>query len=59
MDSRHGCPKGFRNGSSGNQFTYSDEPGPSKRRRCREWGITYITRPGEEPAPEIPQPPTA
>jgi hypothetical protein len=45
------------------EFAHRDEPGPSKRRRCREWGITYITRPGEEPdpvdpAPETPQPPT-
>ena len=39
----------FGTGVPGNQFTYRDEPGPSKRRKCREWGITYITRPGEEP----------
>jgi len=43
------------------EFTYRDEPGPSKRRKCREWGLTYIARPGEtpdpeEPAPETPQP---
>jgi hypothetical protein len=45
------------------EFTYRKEPGPSKRRRCREWGLVYVTRPGEEPdpeepAPENPQPPT-
>jgi hypothetical protein len=38
-------------GFPGNQFTYRKEPGPSKRRRCREWGLVYITRPGEEPDP--------
>jgi hypothetical protein len=38
-------------GFPGNQFTYRKEPGPSKRRRCREWGVVYVTRPGEEPDP--------
>lgn len=44
---RRASGKGF----PGNQFTYRKEPGPSKRRRCREWGLVYVTRPGEEPDP--------
>ena len=35
------------------EFTYRNEPGPSRRRRAREWGITYVTRPGEIPDEEI------
>ena len=31
--------------------------GPSRRRRGREWGIVYLTRPGEPPDPEIPAEP--
>lgn len=38
------------------EFSYRKEPGPSKRRRCREWGLVYITRPGEEPDPVEPTP---
>jgi hypothetical protein len=46
------------------EFTYRNDPGPGKRRKCREWGLVYITRPGEEPdpvepAPENPQSPIA
>lgn len=40
------------------EFTYRDDPGPSKRRKAREWGITYVTRPGETPDPEDPATPT-
>jgi hypothetical protein len=33
------------------EFTYREDPGPSKRRKSREWGLTYVTRPGETPDP--------
>ncbi len=29
------------------EFTYRKDPGPSKRRRCREWGVVYVTRPAK------------
>ena len=31
------------------EFAYREDPGPSKRRKARLWGITYVTRPGETP----------
>lgn len=33
--------------------------GPSRRRRGREWGIVYLTRPGEPADPEEPATPEA
>lgn len=44
------------------EFTYRRESGPSRRRKCREWGVVYIPRPGEEPdeeEPPTPEPPAA
>lgn len=42
------------------EFAYRKDSAPSRRRKCREWGIVYITRPGEELDPEeaTPAPPT-
>jgi len=31
------------------EFTYRKDDAPSKRRKAREWGVFYATRPGEEP----------
>jgi hypothetical protein len=38
------------------EFKLRAETGPSRRRRGREWGIVYLTRPGEAPDPEPPGP---
>lgn len=35
------------------EFTFRKEAASSKRRKAREYGVVYITRPGEEPEPEI------
>jgi hypothetical protein len=40
------------------EFKYRRETGPSRRRKCREWGVVYIPRPGEEPDDEEPGGPT-
>ena len=43
------------------EFTFRKDDAPSKRRKAREWGVFYDTRPGEEPengeepAPEEPE----
>ncbi len=34
------------------EFTLREDPAPSRRRKAREWGVTYIPRPGETPDPE-------
>lgn len=40
------------------EFTYRKDDAPSKRRKSREWGVFYATRPGEEPENgEEPPPP--
>lgn len=47
------------------EFTYREDNGPSRRRKCREWGVVYVPRPGEAPdpeeaeTPETPEPPTS
>lgn len=38
------------------EFRLRTLDGPSRRRRAREWGVAYVTRPGEPPDPEPPQP---
>jgi hypothetical protein len=40
------------------EFAHRAEPGPGKRRKAREWGVTYLTRPGETPDPEDPETPS-
>jgi hypothetical protein len=42
------------------EFNLRSLDSPSKRRRAREWGVVYLTRPGEPPDPEgdTPPPPT-
>lgn len=39
------------------EFKLRTLDGPSRRRRAREWGLVYLTRPGEPPDPEPPGPP--
>lgn len=41
------------------EFKLRTLDGPSRRRRAREWGIVYLTRPGEppDPSPITPPPP--
>lgn len=41
------------------EFTYRKDDPPSKRRKAREWGVFYASRPGEEPenGEEPPPPP--
>jgi len=34
------------------EFTFRKDTASSKRRKAREYGVVYITRPGEEPEPE-------
>ena len=34
------------------EFQLRTLDGPSRRRRAREWGVVYLTRPGETPDPE-------
>jgi hypothetical protein len=34
------------------EFALREDPAPSRRRKAREWGLTYVTRPGETPDPE-------
>lgn len=49
------------------EFALREDPAPSRRRKAREWGLTYVTRPGETPDPEdsaasptpTPQPPVS
>lgn len=45
------------------EFTYRHDDPPSLRRKAREWGVVYVTRPGETPdpgpTPPAPTPPTA
>ena len=36
------------------EFNLRTLDGPSRRRRAREWGIVYLTRPGEAPDPGTP-----
>jgi hypothetical protein len=36
------------------EFNLRALAGPTRRRRAREWGIVYLTRPGELPDPEPP-----
>jgi|SRR3972149_3798440 len=31
------------------EFTFRKDEAPSKRRKCREYGVVYVSRPGEEP----------
>lgn len=31
------------------EFTFRKDDPPSKRRKAREWGVVYVSRPGEEP----------
>ena len=33
------------------EFTFRKNTASSKRRKAREYGVVYITRPGEEPEP--------
>lgn len=40
------------------EFRLRTLDGPSRRRRAREWGVAYVTRPGEPPdPPPTPEPP--
>ena len=39
------------------EFNLRSSDSPSKRRRAREWGVVYLTRPGETPDPETPAAP--
>ncbi len=39
------------------EFNLRAQDNPSKRRRAREWGVIYLTRPGETPDPEVPTEP--
>ena len=39
------------------EFKLRTLDGPSRRRRAREWGLVYLTRPGEPPDPELPATP--
>ncbi len=42
------------------EFALRKLDGPSRRRRAREWGVVYISRPGEpEDPPTDPTPPPA
>lgn len=41
------------------EFALRGDPAPSRRRKAREWGVTYLTRPGEtaDPVATPPVPP--
>lgn len=36
------------------EFAHRTDPAPSRRRKCREWGITYVNRRGENAADDSP-----
>uniref|UniRef100_UPI003569B6B0 hypothetical protein n=1 Tax=Draconibacterium sp. TaxID=1965318 RepID=UPI003569B6B0 len=35
------------------EFYYRKETPPNRRKLAREWGVSYVSRPGEEPEDEV------